>query len=1766
MKQLFFIAVIFAAFILLLSCDSKRPESTGEFNYSLKISSIQILADVEVKEGDEVIQSGVTDESGNVVFSDVKALTDLTVKICGGTVKLISSTEPVAWTGCMESSFKPVDVDEISVTVDIFSTFTAKYNSATAVSEFQEYLDITTLPAPALQTSLTDATKRYLWYQGIAKVAENVSKANAVTPETMYSTENLLNLLYADLADDEVINGSTEAKFGSLTIEASILKNILADAIPSVDKAFSATDLKSWTDKIRNSQAKFLGGGGSGTDSEKPVITIGNPADNSVVYGMVEVSANATDNKGITSLNCSVTGEEMPELTDSVEDPASFKAEFDSTSIPDSKITIKCIASDGTNLSEKEISVTVSNSNTVNLKAFITNELTLWDSVTVYNMAGTKVQTISFAEDEETKTVLAPGIYRFVFKGGAYKPVFLADETIEFDSSLETRGEVKAGETTNIIATPLTTLREVLFKASGDEKSSFELISEHIDSDFPLYIEPVSKNQLTENSKYYIALAALERLAVLIGERHDPALVAGSITIEQVLKALTDDLQTDTKAVLDGGDTINQFPVDSYLFRYWYAIALKLFLESDENLTGLKFSDLQTVISNISMDESELFPVAEKPLKVTDKPPVISEKQFKRSFETGYQNYTVENIIYANDSVFSLKFKALPDKEGDLTLDSVEVSGDVEVNELNQEPEDGVYVSKISFKPGIDGEKTVIIKAVDNAENTGTATLQAVKDTVKPVISSFELVRNSKPVTSEYAGLPFTFNYVINELNYRNTQLAVKTAADAGDFVYTQVNTVKSGSGQISNTDLPGDKTDGTYLFSVKFTDKAGNEETTEFQKIIDTVNPAIDSIKMTPEINESGFINSRNITIEITASDNIEQTLNYWIRRNATGYSMNGNNPPNVFNIEEPADAGISYSFKVSDQAGNESAESAPFAFTIDTVEPVITISNKAALQAGSWKSSADELFLNYTIDELNRDFCELRINGTKADDIITYPTNTISFKSSPFLDPEIGPALPNTVSIYCKDKAGNEAEETVNVYIDDAAPEIAIDASHFKYNGSVADPRIGTWTQTYVPFTVADNFGRSKENLTVRYYYTAQVTNSLGVNISHRFPGEGTRAVEEWSDSSFSDARCYISIDLCEVPVVHFLDSFLYNNSFEYMKNRNTAFILNVEVSDSAGNTVSQSIDWVSDKEPVSIEPAGYSYDSGSIWLSFVSKRSVKDFMLTVNSVTSFPDCYRNYLDGMGIYIYSCPFTANTGTAYSVTVSSVDNYSNLVTTGCSGFNSGETNYCFSGSVKANDPQLSVLITQQTATTLKYEVLSDSTITECRILRNGSSFATCNGGLAAGSKTEDISIWEDGNYTIKVSAKNSLNVTATKTVSFIIDTTPTSFSLDIVNYKSLYYRSAPTLSVNATIAGGVKKVLVYLPERYVHKTRNPDFSTCVNQKCYGTYEKKIFEMEPSCMINPGGGLTCFFWNYTPPADLLSGFYERVRWVIISKRNGESETGYFDLKSINKVIRVANSNADYPKINSVTLAPDSREMIVDMVPSVFSEAPLSSGALFSYKVLNDPDTAKNTDMYWKICGSENASIRKQYQHYDNKVKAAFREIKYSGSTYQAYFDPDVSAYSFGENINLMYGYGADCFDDSGCPAGAEFLSVSTGCKEWIDSSRDKACFPDYKRHYTDETVSISSLGICKTFDASKKCIEYHKTCFDPYDFEPAYISGYYGYPRLRSVCPLLRDFRYFPKDLKISVTDDTGMTATVQNSAPGSYTDPSECPQQKRAE
>ncbi|HQN72819.1 MAG TPA: hypothetical protein PLB16_05350, partial [bacterium] len=168
-----FFLTVFTA-IIFLSCDTKRPD-VEDLEYSLTVNSIQNNATVEVLDGETVIVSGATDESGTVTFSGLNAVKTLTVKVCKGTATLVSSADPVAWTGCNETEFTPEDKQDIVVTVDFLSTFISKYDSDTSTEEWMDYLGLTTLTSPTLQTSLTDSTKRYLWYQGIAKIAENVS-------------------------------------------------------------------------------------------------------------------------------------------------------------------------------------------------------------------------------------------------------------------------------------------------------------------------------------------------------------------------------------------------------------------------------------------------------------------------------------------------------------------------------------------------------------------------------------------------------------------------------------------------------------------------------------------------------------------------------------------------------------------------------------------------------------------------------------------------------------------------------------------------------------------------------------------------------------------------------------------------------------------------------------------------------------------------------------------------------------------------------------------------------------------------------------------------------------------------------------------------------------------------------------------------------------------------------------------------------------------------------------------------------------------------------------------------------------------------------------------------------------------------------------------------------------------------------------------------------------------------------------------------------
>ena len=362
MKKIFCFFFSSALFFLAVSCDGKRPDN-GILEFDLMVRSLQKNASVEVLSEERAVLSGHTDENGSARFESVRNIGALKIKVCGGTIDLVSSKEAVAWNGCMEKSVRAAEEAEVNAVVDFLSSFIEKYRSDASQAEWFDYLDISGDVFPELQNSLTDAAKRWLWQQAFAKIAETVSVANNTSPETQFSTENLLLLLSDDLTDDNVINGSTYAKFGSARVGAAFMKGLMSDFLSEVSENFSAAELKEWSEKIRTSEAEFLGdedGGESGISIEIEVYPEGNKgAEVEYFSGAVAVEAKAEPENMIVTLNCSAGGEK---IADKDEKAASFQGSFTTENIEDEKeLVVSCEASNGITVKTAEKTIIINN-------------------------------------------------------------------------------------------------------------------------------------------------------------------------------------------------------------------------------------------------------------------------------------------------------------------------------------------------------------------------------------------------------------------------------------------------------------------------------------------------------------------------------------------------------------------------------------------------------------------------------------------------------------------------------------------------------------------------------------------------------------------------------------------------------------------------------------------------------------------------------------------------------------------------------------------------------------------------------------------------------------------------------------------------------------------------------------------------------------------------------------------------------------------------------------------------------------------------------------------------------------------------------------------------------------------------------------------------------------------------------------------------------------------------------------------------------------
>ncbi len=1721
MRKLLISSIIALAFA---ACNGKRP-AQSDFKFDIEIRSVLSNARVELYSDDRLIGEGETDKLGTASISDISAVQKLSVKVCGGEMTLLND---ITWSGCMEKSFDAASKGRKILVVDFISTMASVYQSETALNEWLDYLFVETDTAPEANTTLTDSAKRWLWHLGLAKIAQATSDSQETTPETRFSTEKLFNLLVSDLADNNKIDGSTDESFGLLKIDQDILKGVIADILPSVSENFSSADLHEWTEHLRTSDAAFFGKTDGETDNAAPVVTIEKPASGELIFGITEIKASAKDNNKIIGLSCSVLDSGIY-LEDEDEAGGLFSSRLDTTLLDDGEITVKCTATDGLNAGSADVKARISNKNKVVKKPFVTNPAASAKAVEVYDFDGRLIDEFKDLDIENNTISLAPGKYRVAVRDASYSPVFIEDSAVlSFD--LETRAEIKAGSETSVVATPLTTLREALYRAllkkgSSDkeaETKSLELISNHFDRDFPLYIEPKSKKMLSESSKYFIVLASLERVAGLIAEEQDQNFAA--VSINDVMAELTSDLDEDEVAVLDGFGEIGGFKSDSYLFRYWYAIALKLFLEDEKNSTELEFSDLQTVINNISTDRSELFPEDAGPKKVTDQPPVIADKQFRHTENEEYQNYSADNIIYANNDPFFLRFSAEPCDQGDLSLRKVSVSGDAEASLLQKDEESGLFSAVVSFLPGsADGDLSVNIEAEDDARNRGTATLMAVKDTIPPVIE--KPAENLSDIV--YTTLPHLVAYKISEENPHFTEFSIAPNGTTGQVMHA-LNDPLSGQIEIKKEDIQEDR---LYELKIISRDLAKNFSTRSVYIFFDT-NPPELNYSVDPALNESGFIKTETLEVTLLSSDDNTAPENIrhehfkdgaWIADGEGNYS-------NIFTITH-SDGEYDEKFRAVDSAGN--TNTLTIRYFVDTTPPVLTIHNKSSLSTDHFRSGSEELKLSVTCEDAYFDKITYSIDNA-------LPVEIADQAETAPLDIE-GDGM-HSVKVSCLDKAGNETSDTLSIFIDNTPPEIVFTPHNIPTSSrSSAD----------VTFSVTE------ENLQKLEY--AYIWNDI------RFPNSGFYEIEGNSSGNYS-LTIPAPADAAGID----------------LEGKVSDFIVEIKAADKAKNQSGNETGFTIDKEPATIL-------GGAAWISQNGVSSLMVSAFTDGSVTAVGQCpalriYAQKYNGGIIQDITTRKTASNfnelpqsamkicsynlgpaeiNTTYLVALAPEDEFENFTSdiNRCKPLNTIEEAYCFAGFFNTDSPSLNLEITGESGQTINYAITTNGLVTSCKIYdTDNNEKKSCGTAVYPLSNKLVTSDLDNGRYYISVTVRNSSNnVQYTKNHYFAVDREHNNFSCDVSftysdpQKKYASDQNSLILKVQAEAPGGLQEVQVYLEGRRVHVTRSSGGTSlsCENELCYdNSYSKKILDWSwrfTPVLIEFARAKSTVLpallpWSLSRQAVDITGFadgaYEKYKCVIKSRdywRDPVTVT-----KDFSPALNIARSTLSLVTASDIQY--EGKDFFtVKFRPSVLSKMKINNEMQGGFendiaiKVSDSPE-------FQNICYSKNDS-ESAYLYRRNELARlrgiGLNKISYSSDEklYTAEFSTVVAPYSYQK-------VWCGTYDDSGidqkidCKSPFSKGCTARECGKWEDSdgwmsesycaSPYVYCSPDETAHYFDSTKLVSQK-ICKGSWLNDICQGgFFQTCE-----EYLRVHG-----EAMETCTPMIDFHYVPEGTKITVSDD----------------------------
>lgn len=366
------------------------------------------------------------------------------------------------------------------------------------------------------------------------------------------------------------------------------------------------------------------------------------------------------------------------------------------------------------------------------------------------------------------------------------------------------------------------------------------------------------------------------------------------------------------------------------------------------------------------------------------------------------------------------------------------------------------WTGEITVDSNLNNSNNVVIEiyAEDNALNSSTETISIKIDTTAPEISLTYSNNQANGADDKYYRSR-TANFVITERNFNSDDVVLYRIKDNVSTPVTLKWTETSGTGNGDNTQysasLPFD-TDGDYSFSISFTDMAGNEseKITGETFTVDATAPAISvSFDNNAAQNDTYFQKGRIATITVTehnfdsnrASVNVTASLdNKEIEIPVLSAWENKGNDKYEATISFEEDGDYTFSVESTDKAGNKNSSvsygtsKAGEKFTVDkSIEkPVIS-----GVEDG--KPYKNEVVPSISFSDINIDTYEYSILRTRMDEKDIDVTEQFMPKAELVQEgysfagsyDTFNKIRDNdgiyTLNVKIKDKAGNEAEQSV-------------------------------------------------------------------------------------------------------------------------------------------------------------------------------------------------------------------------------------------------------------------------------------------------------------------------------------------------------------------------------------------------------------------------------------------------------------------------------------------------------------------------------------------------------------------------------------------------------------------------------------------------------------------------------------------------------------------------------------------------------------------